>query len=458
MPISLSCPGCGKKLKVSDRLAGKKGRCPECQGVLLIPTPAESFDADVAATKRKPPASPAADDEFGALGDGAFGDLEQDASFDLGEVGGRELPPRVAGEPKQKRKTFKTSVDEPQPKRQQYHAYAPIAAEPAGMRDHLFFVFALALIPLALSIFFPQHTLAERIAEKFEEQADDPDADPNAVLEEEFPAEDLADIAPPHLASDSRLHWGYAGLATLGFLGLLATICGRSASPQKLLSTGLITGTLGILMLLIFQWIALFSNALWLRGGGFVMILFLIVKLIGFSYICALRPDTGFLASFFGFTFGVGLCEEVCKAIPVLWYVNSPQSNWKGAMLVGMASGIGFGISEGIMYSSSFYNGYAGWMIYLVRFTSCVTLHAVWAGAVGLLMYSDQTYCTDIDWEAALMFVVKYLSIAMLLHGLYDTLLKKELEMGALAVAVVSWVWLARLFYGRRRDEALAAA
>ena len=38
MSISFSCSGCEKKLKVRDDLAGKRVKCPGCQGVLIIPT------------------------------------------------------------------------------------------------------------------------------------------------------------------------------------------------------------------------------------------------------------------------------------------------------------------------------------------------------------------------------------------------------------------------------------
>ena len=69
----------------------------------------------------------------------------------------------------------------------------------------------------------------------------------------------------------------------------------------------------------------------------------------------------------------------------------------------------------------------------------------------------DATLIRRQDWEAALMFVVKYLSIAMVLHGLYDTLLKKEYEVWALAIAVVSWMWLGMLFYQRRAIEMQSA-
>ncbi|MFV0443559.1 MAG: PrsW family glutamic-type intramembrane protease [Planctomycetaceae bacterium] len=462
MPISFQCPHCGKTLRIPDQHAGKKGKCPGCKQLLSIPTPAESFDNEISPPSRNvfQKSAPAenAEDEYGFLNQPGMSDLEGGEAVEVSPPASAELPPRVGGSRKKSR-TFRTSVEEPKPDRTRYPEFRPVEAEPPGPQDHFFLFFALALIPLAISIFLPEQTLQDRVIQRIKDQGlnwEDLDEEQLAQMAIEE-ARNGGDIVKPHLPEETWIHWGYAAMATLVFLGLLVAICGRSASPGRMLWTGMLTGTIGIFMLLAFQWIALATQLVWLRGGGIIMLVFLVVKLIGYSYICAMQPDSGFLASVFGFTMGVGLCEELCKAIPVLWYINSPQSNWKGAMLIGMASGIGFGVSEGITYSSDFYNGTAGPMIYLVRFTSCVTLHAVWAGAVGLIMFSDQTYCTDIDWEAALMFVVKYLSIAMLLHGLYDTLLKKNMEVGALAIALISWGWLAMLFYKRRQLEMPAA-
>src|SRR5437868_5439051 len=35
--ISFDCPSCGKNLTVKDDLAGKKGKCPKCRGVIMVP-------------------------------------------------------------------------------------------------------------------------------------------------------------------------------------------------------------------------------------------------------------------------------------------------------------------------------------------------------------------------------------------------------------------------------------
>ena len=70
--------------------------------------------------------------------------------------------------------------------------------------------------------------------------------------------------------------------------------------------------------------------------------------------------------------------EELCKLGPLLWYWHRYQGiPWRTACVWGLASGVGFGVSEGIMYSQEFYNGIENGMTYLVRFASCVARNAV---------------------------------------------------------------------------------
>jgi RsiW-degrading membrane proteinase PrsW (M82 family) len=86
----------------------------------------------------------------------------------------------------------------------------------------------------------------------------------------------------------------------------------------------------------------------------------LVVQFIGFSYSAAADPENGFMLSFVGFTIGVGFCEEFCKIMPVYMAVNGRDDmNWRGAMVWGLASGIGFGVAEGVIYSIDYYNGIA---------------------------------------------------------------------------------------------------
>ena len=38
MPIQVTCPGCHKRFKVSERYAGKEGPCPKCKATIRIPS------------------------------------------------------------------------------------------------------------------------------------------------------------------------------------------------------------------------------------------------------------------------------------------------------------------------------------------------------------------------------------------------------------------------------------
>lgn len=247
------------------------------------------------------------------------------------------------------------------------------------------------------------------------------------------------------LARDSMTHWVFAGMSTAMFFLFLTFLAMLSAAkPLQILGIGFFTATIGIFLLLAFQWIAFQTSGWVIRGNILVMLVFYVVKLIGFSYACALDPDTGFLLSFFGFTAGVGFCEELCKAIPVLFFIRKNDLGWRSAFILGLASGAGFGISEGITYSSDYYNGIHGADAYLVRFISCVALHAVWSGSVAITMQQNQELIEKAEgWDDWLPLAVRFLGIPMVLHGLYDTLLKKEMPGSALGIAALSFLYLA---------------
>ena len=62
MPISLACPECDKSLRLRDELAGKRIRCPACQGILTVPSASSSSTTAKPATggaKAKPSSKPA---------------------------------------------------------------------------------------------------------------------------------------------------------------------------------------------------------------------------------------------------------------------------------------------------------------------------------------------------------------------------------------------------------------
>ena len=135
-----------------------------------------------------------------------------------------------------------------------------------------------------------------------------------------------------------------------------------------------------------------------LIGFNVMVFIFAILKFIAFSYGAAMNPDNGFLLSFLGFTLG----DRVLRGIR---QDDSPDSGIAQTtsvapvrMLIwGMASGAGIGIAEGILYAGRYYNGVAGPGLYIVRFSSCVALHAIWSGSAAILMYHRRDLFTGLE-------------------------------------------------------------
>ena len=504
MAIRASCSACGAKLKAEDRHAGRTVPCPNCQLPLTLPTMNTVSDefvdpfAEEAEALARPPKSAAAspptksairpvpkrpvatspveplakqrsapqpperkrpapppvdepdfDEEIEASEEAAEVD---DSSFpDLSDVdlAGEALTPQ-----KKKKKPARVDDDDDddddvplpatQPVKRSRRAMADLPA--SGWRQHLHWVLILGLMPLVLSAVLGN---SEGVLEQIEQSLENhPEVNADALNESDS-LHDLAMLFPEHrldgalLAADTYMHWGFALASSGVFLGLfLAMWPGKESRAPALLLTGLATGTVGIMLLLGFQWVAFATQgAVLTRARGIGALLFFIVQFIGFSYRCALEEGNGFLSSFFGFTFGVGLCEELCKALPVAYYLSGPEKRTlREVCIVGLASGVGFGVSEGITYSSEYYNGIQDIWIYVIRFLSCVSLHAIWAGGVALLMYRNHDYL-EWSWEAVFGFVVYYLLAAMILHRVYDTLLKQDHELLAVLSALVSFGW-----------------
>jgi RsiW-degrading membrane proteinase PrsW (M82 family) len=337
------------------------------------------------------------------------------------------------------------------------------SSTPAWLR-HLHWCLALAMIPLAILMVFPSESEEELIAriirslpaaehvESADDEADDITAEPDWAIDlEHVTLDDLLAFVPDRklegafLSRDTWWHWSFALVSVAAYMTFFVFLASDgSARPAHLLGVGAFVATFGILLLLIVQVMSMIG----LSGSssGPEALVRMLFTLIGLSYRAALDPDIGFVGSFVGFTLGVGLCEELCKALPIfVYYRFRPQQNWRGAFLWGLAAGAGFGVAEGVIYSQDFYNGIAGPGIYLVRFISCVALHAVWTGTIAIAINQRQDLLEWIpeEWWRLPLGVVRIIAVPMVLHGLYDTLLKKEWEFLALAVAAASFGYLA---------------
>ncbi len=408
MAIEWRC-GCGKLLKAPEAAVGKRARCPQCGSISHVPAPEVP----------------------------TYGTSTYDPPIEQGQS---SLP--ASSE----------------------LANVLAAARTRGWRDLVYIVLLAALFPLAMFTFTREGgTLKDRIDQSLSEhpelrsrveamlEKDDVDPDDIIAL---FPQGRLAGAFLPR---DSAAHWAMALLASGAFFTLLLLMLQPGhARAHHLLLAALFTATAGIVILIVFQFVANVALSTWTIPRGKGAILWLILKFIGFSYYAAERPDYGFTLSFIGFTCGVGLCEELCKAIPILWLLRkrADRVTWRGTWAWGLASGIGFGVAEGIMYSSRYYNGIAGGDTYVVRFASCVALHAIWAAAVATALYQKREQILHAGGVGGMLgYGLLYAFIPMILHGLYDTMLKKEYNVAALGVALASFVYLAAMIEWSRQKE-----
>lgn len=407
MPIEVSCE-CGGRFRAKDELAGRQVKCPRCARMLTIPS--QTFDL----VEDEPPPRP----------------------------GYRASAPAA-----------QVRASDPVPYQAQglaYQSRAAIAGRPA--REWLYLALALTLIPLLWSTFHShRETLEQRLRQTIAVHPEARDRVVQAMQREDLTEAELFAALPGHrfegalLEYGSKMHWLYALVAAGVFFGLaLVMLPAASTKPLHVFLTGLFTGTAGVLLLLGVQLIASSMRGRIIIPRSIVGLIFLILKGIQLSYDAANDAKSNFFLSALGFTFGVGLCEELCKALPLLWhYRKRAKLDWRGACLWGFLSGVGFGLSEAIMYSGDSYNGFAAGQTYLVRFISCVGLHGIWAAAAGIFIYKHQNLIQDAaSWYGMLFSSAVLVSVPMVLHGFYDTMLKKDMNTAALCVAVISFGWL----------------
>jgi RsiW-degrading membrane proteinase PrsW (M82 family) len=427
MPISVICDGCGKRLKAKDSLAGKTVACPVCGTKLLIGS------ADDAAAAMLLDDVPAQEPETATSDEPVSRRIAAD-----------DRPPPAPERPKPK----------PAPA---VYALPPLTTnDPPVWLRHLHWLLVLALIPLAVSLLLPREDTAKRwddtLAQLPIETVLRVDQAMLEVKEGKASEDKVFALLPDRklrgalLSYGTWAHWLFTlGATVLFFAFLVALSLEGTAAPNHLLFIGLFTATIGILFLLIVQFIAAFTQGMIIIPRSIVGIFLCILQLIGFSYRAAADPSNGFLLSFIGYTAGVGLCEELCKAAPLFFKYREPNDqSWKGAFLWGIASGAGFGLAEGVTYASDFYNGVSGADAYFVRNLSCVALHAVWTGSAAITLHRKQhLFQGEMAWYDFLVRTLVVIYVPMILHGLYDTLLKKEMSGLALVVAVASFGYLA---------------
>lgn len=155
------------------------------------------------------------------------------------------------------------------------------------------------------------------------------------------------------------------------------------------------------------------------------VIIFILVDVLRFTEINPLYQLTKsrfFLNRVVGFVFGVGVFEELIKAIPLFYLAARSKEPQQPQTIVfyGLISGIGFGVFEGVMYQITVNSklGYnESFFMNIARLTSLPFLHAIWAGIAGYFISMSFLFPKN---RQSLW--VLSIAIPAVIHGLYDVL------------------------------------
>lgn len=176
------------------------------------------------------------------------------------------------------------------------------------------------------------------------------------------------------------------------------------------------------------------------------------------AYMKLTASESG-LVRLFGFVVQVGVCEELCKSLPVIGYLlwKRDRVDASSAVLVGVFSGLGFAAFENIHYgdqstltsytltrkygAAGLVTGVRSAMItVMLRSLSLVFCHAVWAGIVAYFLALGGLAHR----RRAALFLVGLLTAAVL-HGLYNWLAALQPTFAALVVAASFMLFYAYL-------------
>ncbi len=232
--------------------------------------------------------------------------------------------------------------------------------------------------------------------------------------------------------------WLLAALSTIAGVALMYRVLRpTSAIAAHAAIPFLITAFVGLGLLLIFQNVAELAKGLDQRTAGSprITILYWIIKLIGHAYDInrsfLSTPDHGipFLVGLFATIFSNGLCEELVKLAPAAYLIVTKKDlQYRDALFIGAASGVGFGVGEGLHYASNVYapSG-ASMSIYLQRFTGIAWSHGVYTIISTAAAFAwrdtlrDATKSKSAGWEIGVMLASCSL-VSSIPHAFYNCL------------------------------------
>jgi RsiW-degrading membrane proteinase PrsW (M82 family) len=194
-----------------------------------------------------------------------------------------------------------------------------------------------------------------------------------------------------------------------------------------------------------------------------VFLVGILSRVPGLAQLIGASRGAGVPQRIVGFLFGVGLSEELVKAIPLLWIFmrNREPGTVREITYLGCVSGFAFGVSESVGYSV-FYaqNVLRGDMplgvyvvVQLTRLITLPLLHAVWSGiAAQFIALGVETP------RLRRGLTLAGVAIAALLHGTYDLLSSTMLGFALAVLTVLIFIAYVRSVEAMRTAVRSAAA
>jgi protease PrsW len=250
------------------------------------------------------------------------------------------------------------------------------------------------------------------------------------------------------------------------FFGLFPLVIGLVANPANLEQTAWLLGIYyasiwGVVLYNLikpawFSWRETLKCVFFTAIVG-IPLLLLIQRFPLFQLLyAAAESNLGIIPQLIGFILGVGVLEEICKALPVYLFLLRPRKlnePLTGAFY-GAMSGLGFAIAEGssysILYAFNLVRGQSGFGSYIlantIRFVSLPLFHAILAGIVG---YFLGLAAINRSRQLPIMFIG--VALAAVLHGSYNTF-----SDGALGLVIIGFTILLFVAYLRRSQQMVA--
>jgi RsiW-degrading membrane proteinase PrsW (M82 family) len=253
------------------------------------------------------------------------------------------------------------------------------------------------------------------------------------------------------LPSDTMLHWPMGVAAGAALVTLAVLVFPRGDTPILNIA-GMAAGAALVGIATVFA-ILFFSHVrYYIPPVLFPVWLFSFVTRMGM--MLEHDPEGGLLQKIIGSALGTGLPEELAKLTLLLFLAHQAGTiDWRRMRIMGIASGIGFGSAEAILYANNLMNGAMGWEWYAARFISCAGFHGILSGVAALLVYRFAEQLDAGGFARAFWKLIQIVAVAAVLHGIYNGSLGADQRLPALAANIAALLLLGWMSNNLRKKD-----